>query len=93
MPPAPPMAGVGPAGYAPQPPAFQNPPFQSPPQATPPYMPQQMPMGAPPAVPPYNPGVPGEMPPDVDAILRGAADNLSGEMFPDDQTPDDSGQR
>jgi len=50
-------------------------------------------MGAPPAVPPYNPGVPGEMPPDVDAILRGAADNLSGEMFPDDQSPDDNGQR
>jgi hypothetical protein len=31
------------------------------------------------------------MPPDVDAILRGAADNLSNEMFPEKPEDDTSG--
>lgn len=33
----------------------------------------------------------GEMPPDVDAILRGAADNLSSEMFSDKDDDDPLG--
>jgi intracellular multiplication protein IcmO len=75
MPPQMPVGGP-PGGYPP--PQQQG--YAQPPMAPPPY---QSPPGAPPMAPP----IPGEVPPDVDAILRNAADNLSGEMFPDGQPP------
>lgn len=45
-----------------------------------PQQPQQMP-------PQQYPQPPAEDPDDVEAILRGAADNLSGEMFDDPNNP------
>lgn len=52
------------------------------------YAPPPPPVGLPPSVPGQSGAGGGEMPPDVDAILRGAADNLSSEMFSDKDEDD-----
>jgi intracellular multiplication protein IcmO len=74
---------------------YAPPPMQQQPQQQPaPFMPPPpaQPQQAQPALPPADGG---EIAPDVEAILRNAADNLSGEMFPDGQTPkgDDTGRQ
>ncbi len=71
-------------------------PPQAPQQVPPPYMPPavQQPV-LPQQMPPQQRPQPPQAPEDVEAILRGAADNLSGEMFPEGQPPkkDDKNQQ
>lgn len=84
MAPPPPWMTQQPGGAMPPQMPVGGPPGAYPPTPQQGYQPPYQP---PPGIPPMAPPAPGEVPPDVDAILRNAADNLSGEMFPDGQPP------
>lgn len=86
---------VPPSQQAPQQQAYSPPPY-APPPAVPPQPPVAMPPPPPPVqVPPAQQQrpQPPQAPEDVEAILRGAADNLSGEMFPEGRPPEEDDKK
>lgn len=84
--------GAPPQNYAPPPGAY-NPPQQHPPSAPPPWAgaPAAPPQQSSYAPPPPVQGEPDQAP-EIDAVLRNAAENLAGEMFPDGKTPPEKRQ-